>query len=84
MQLMFTIAKATDFDLTSIEPSLAKDTNPLIIERIPVLELVLGTQDRKSIFRPEVSVHCWREIACAIAENTQSGQRMIVWSGKFL
>jgi hypothetical protein len=56
---MFAIGKAPDFDLTSIQPSLAKDTNPLIIERIPAPELVLGTQNRQSIFRLK-SVHCSR------------------------
>ena len=61
MQLMFTIGKAPDFDLTSVELSLAKDTKALIIERIPASELVLGTQNRQSIFRRQMSVHCWRE-----------------------
>jgi hypothetical protein len=81
---MFTVGKAPDFDLTSVEFSLAKDTNALIVERIPAPELILVTQNRKSIFKVEVSVHRCAEIACAMAENTQSGQRMIVWSGKFL
>jgi hypothetical protein len=58
MQLMFTIGKAPDFDLTSIQLSLAKDTKPLIIERIPAPELVLGAQNRQSIFRLKASVHC--------------------------
>jgi len=75
---MFTIGKPPDFDLTSVELSLAKDAKTLSIERIPAPELVLGTQNRKSIFRLKLSVHCWREIACSIPENTQSGQRMIV------
>jgi hypothetical protein len=57
---MFTICKATDFDLTPIELSLAKDTKALVIERIPAPELVLGTQNRQSIFRLKVSVHCSR------------------------
>jgi hypothetical protein len=60
MQLMFTIGKAPDFDLTPIELSLAKDTKALVIERIPAPELVLGTQNRQSIFRLKVSVHCSR------------------------
>ena len=45
MQLMFTIGKAPDFDLTSIELFLAKDTKALIIDGIPSSEFVLGTQN---------------------------------------
>ena len=45
MQLMFTIGKAADFDLMSIELFLAKDTKALIIEGIPASELVLGPQN---------------------------------------
>ena len=54
---MFTIGKAPDFDLTSIELSLAKDTKALIIERIPASELILVTQDRQSIFGLKVNIH---------------------------
>lgn len=58
---MFTVGKAPDFDLTSVELSLAKDTKALIIEGIPASELILGTQNRQSIFRRKMNVHCWRE-----------------------
>ena len=58
---MFTVGKAPDFDLTSVELSLAKDTKALIIERIPAPELILGTQNRQSIFRRQVNVHFWCE-----------------------
>lgn len=58
---MFTVGKAPDFDLTSVELSLAKDTKALIIEGIPASELILGTQNRQSIFRGKMNVHCWRE-----------------------
>ena len=54
---MFTIAKAPDFDLTSIELFLTKDTKALIIEGIPAPELILGTQNRQSIFRCQMNVH---------------------------
>jgi len=37
---MFTIGKALDFDLMSVELFLAKDTKALIIEGIPASELV--------------------------------------------
>jgi hypothetical protein len=63
---MFTIGKATDFDLTSVEFSLAQDPKPLIIERIPAPESILATQSPQSIFSPEVRVHCRAEIACAL------------------
>jgi hypothetical protein len=46
MQLVFAIAESPDFDLTSVEFSLAKDTQALIIERLPASELILGTQNR--------------------------------------
>ena len=42
MQLMFTIGKAPDFYLMSVELFLAKDTKALITEEIPASELVLG------------------------------------------
>ena len=58
---MFTIGKALDFYLMSVELFLAKDTKALIIEAIPAPELVLGTQNRQSIFRFELSVHLERK-----------------------
>jgi hypothetical protein len=58
---MFIIGKVPDFDLTSVEPSLAKNTESLIIQRVPPSELILGTQDRQSIFRRQMNVHFWRE-----------------------
>jgi len=61
VQLIFTIGKAPDFDLTSVELSLAKDAKPLIIERMPASELIFATQNRQSIFRPKMSVHCLGE-----------------------
>jgi hypothetical protein len=48
---MFTIGKAPDFDLTSVEPSLAKNTEALIIQRVPPSESILDTQNRQSIVR---------------------------------
>jgi hypothetical protein len=75
---MFIIGKAPDFDLTSVELFLAKDTKALVIEGIPAPELILGTQNRQSIFRGQMNVHFLGvRIACSIAENAQSGQRMI-------
>jgi hypothetical protein len=82
---MFTIGKAPDFGLTSVEFSLAKDTDALIIEGIPTPELIFAPQNRQSIFRLKVNIHCLaRKQACLIAENAQSGQRLIAWSGKVL
>ena len=66
---MFTIGKAPDFDLMSIELFLAKDTKALIIEGIPASELVLGTQNRQSIFRVELSVHLERKKPAQFAEG---------------
>ena len=58
---MFTIGKAPNFDLLSVELFLAKDTKALIIEGIPASESILGTQNRQSIFRYELSVHVERK-----------------------
>jgi hypothetical protein len=57
VQLRSTIGKAPDFDLTSVELSLAKDTKALIIERIPAPESILGTQDREPIVEFEMGNH---------------------------
>jgi hypothetical protein len=46
---MLTTGKAPDFDLTSVELSLAKDTKALIIERIPTPEVILDTQNQEPI-----------------------------------
>jgi ribonuclease BN (tRNA processing enzyme) len=81
---MSTISKALDFDLMSVELSLAKDARALIIERVPPSELILDTQNRQSILRRKMDVHCSAKIACSIAEDAQSGHWMIVWSGKVL
>jgi hypothetical protein len=73
---MFTIAKAPDFDLTSVEPSLAKDTKALIIEGIPAPELILGTQNRESIVEFGMGNHsarsslliAWKRTIGAVAD----------------
>jgi hypothetical protein len=57
MQFTSTIGKAPDFDLTSVELSLAKETKTLIIERIPAPESILGTQDREAIVESGMSDH---------------------------
>ena len=46
MQLVFTIAESPDFDLASVELSLAKDAQALIVERMPASELIADAQDR--------------------------------------
>ena len=46
MQLVFAIAESPDFDLASVELSLAKDAQALIVERMPASELILGAQNR--------------------------------------
>jgi hypothetical protein len=58
---MFPVSKASDFDPPSVELSLAKDAKALIVERTPAPELVFGTQNRKSIFGFEMSIHCCRQ-----------------------
>ena len=57
VQRMFTIGKTPDFDLTSVEFSLAKDTHAFIIEGIPAPELIFAPQNRQSIFRLRVNIH---------------------------
>jgi hypothetical protein len=73
---MFTTGKALDFDLTSVELSLAKDTKALIIERIPAPELILGTQNRESIVEFGMGNHsprsslliAWKRTIGAVAD----------------
>jgi len=74
---MFTIAKAPDFDLTSIELSLAQDTKPLIIQRVPAPELILGTQDRETIVEFEMGDHSAKAV-CSLHGSAQSGRWLIV------
>jgi hypothetical protein len=52
------------FYLVAIESFLAKNANPLILERFPDFEVVLGTQGQQSIFRFGVSAHCAMRAAC--------------------
>ncbi len=73
---MFTIGKAPDFELTSVELSLAKDTKALIIERIPAPELILGTQNREPIIEFGMGNHsakssvliAWKRTIGAVAD----------------
>ena len=46
LQLVFAIAESPDFDLASVELSLAKDAQALIVERMPASELIPGAQNR--------------------------------------
>jgi hypothetical protein len=52
------VASARDFHAMAIEFFLAKNTNALIVERLPGPELIAGTQDGQSIFGFEVGAHC--------------------------
>jgi hypothetical protein len=52
------VASARDFHAMAIEFLLAKNTNALILERLPGPELIAGTQDGQSIFGFEVGAHC--------------------------
>jgi hypothetical protein len=81
---MSIIGEAPDFDLTSGELFLAKNTKAFIIERIPASELILATQNRESIFWRQVNIHFGVRTACSIAENAQSEQRRIALSAKVL
>jgi hypothetical protein len=84
VQLIFAVGKNLDFNLASIEFSLAENAKALIVERAPVPELVFGTQDQESVFRLEISIHCIRKKTECVDENAQSGDWMIEWSGKIL
>jgi hypothetical protein len=73
---MFTIGKVPNFDLTSVELSLAKDTKALIIERIPAPELILGTQNQEPIVEFGMGNHsaksslliAWKSTIGAVAD----------------
>ena len=75
MQPVPSVGEAPDFHLPSGELSLAKNTKALIIERRPGPELVLGTQNPKSVFEREVSFH-WRRNSLLYywkTDNRESG-----------
>jgi len=74
---MVTIGKAPDFDLTAVELSLAKDTNALIVERLPASESILSTQNREVIVEFEMSDHVQRAV-CSLHRSAQSGRWLIV------
>lgn len=57
VELVFAIAMARYFDLPAGEGFLAVNTKPAVIERIPVPELILGTQDRQSILWVDMNFH---------------------------
>jgi hypothetical protein len=58
VKLVRAVTTAHDLNVVATEFSLAKNTNALIVKRLPSPELVSGTQDRQSIFGFEVSAHC--------------------------
>jgi hypothetical protein len=58
VKLVRAVATPHNLNLVAIEFPLAKNTNALIVKRLPSPELVSGTQDRQSIFGFEVSAHC--------------------------
>ena len=58
MKFVPAVASARDFHAVAVEFFLAKNTNALIIERLPGPELIAGMQDGQSIFGFEVAAHC--------------------------
>jgi hypothetical protein len=58
--------------LSAFEFSLANTANALIIERIPAPELILGAQDRQSLFGFEMNIH-FAETLLSIAKKRTIG-----------
>jgi len=54
---MLAIACAADFYLTAVKFSFADNANTLVIERLPVSESILNTQDRQTIIEFEMRYH---------------------------
>jgi hypothetical protein len=50
MKQAFAMAETNNFHLTAGEDLVAQDAKPLVVERIPIAELIFTTQDRQPIF----------------------------------
>ena len=57
-QLIFAIAQPADFHLAADKFSLADNAKTLVVERSPVSESILSTQDREPIIEFEMGDHC--------------------------
>jgi len=62
----------SDLNLSAFEFSLTNTANALIIERTPAPELILGAQDRQSLFGFEMNIH-FAETLWSIAKNLTIG-----------
>ena len=77
VQFMFTIAHASDFDLTPVKFSLADNAKTLVIERSPVSKSIFSTQHREPIVEFEMGNHSAKAV-CSLHRQAQSGRWMIV------
>jgi hypothetical protein len=72
VQFIFTIAQASDFDLTAAKFSLADDAETLVTERSPVSKSIFSTQHREPIAEFEMGNHNAR-VSLLIASTSTIG-----------
>src|SRR5438128_10722747 len=76
-QLEFSSGQTANVHLPAFKFSPAKNTNPLVIERIPAPEWIGYAQDRKPIIQINMSDHVQRAL-CSLHQGTQSERGLIV------
>jgi hypothetical protein len=76
-QLEFSSWQTANVHLSTLEFSLAKNADPLVIERIPAPGRIAYAQDREPILEINMSDHMQRAV-CSSHQATQSERRLIV------
>jgi len=76
-QLEFTSGQTANVHLPALKFSPAKNTDPLIIERIPAPGRIAYAQDREPIIEFDMSDHMQRAL-CSLHQGTQSERGLIV------
>jgi hypothetical protein len=73
----FSSGQTANVHLPSLKLSPAKNADPLVVERIPVLDRIAYAQDRKPIIEINMSDHMQRAV-CPSHRRTQSECGLIV------
>jgi hypothetical protein len=77
-QLEFPSRQTANVHLAALKFSPAKNTDPVVVERIPAPERIASAQDRKPIIKINMSDHMQRAV-CSSHRRTQSERWLIVW-----